>query len=108
MESDARKWRFTGGTEALARLGWRGDASGVRVARKSHSPNTPGDCAGGDGHPSLFEQDRQVTTLSHVMDKINRAFGKHSVRFGAVMGSEDTAPTRIAFTRIPEPNPAHD
>ena len=58
--------------------------------------------------PSLFEQDRQVTTLSHVMDKINRAFGKHSVRFGAVMGSEDTAPTRVAFTRIPDPNPAHD
>ena len=58
--------------------------------------------------PSLFEQDRQVTTLSHVMDKINRAFGKHSVRFGTVMGSEDTAPTRIAFTRIPDPNPAHD
>lgn len=58
--------------------------------------------------PSLFEQDRQVTTLSHVMDKINRAFGKHSVRFGTVMGSEDTAPTRVAFTRIPDPNPAHD
>ena len=49
-----------------------------------------------------------MTTLSHAMDKINREFGKHAVRFGTVMGSEDTAPTRIAFTHIPDPNPAHD
>jgi DNA polymerase-4 len=56
--------------------------------------------------PSLFEHDRQVTKLSHAMDAINRKFGKHAVRFGGVVGAEDTAPTRIAFNQIPQFNPA--
>jgi len=56
--------------------------------------------------PSLFEYDQQSTTLSHVMDKVNRTFGKHAIRFGTVFGSEATAPTRIAFNQIPEFNPA--
>lgn len=56
--------------------------------------------------PSLFESDRRSTEVSHVMDRINRAFGRHAIRFGAVFGSEDTAPTRVAFNRIPEFNPA--
>ena len=56
--------------------------------------------------PSLFPEERQVTDLSHAMDAINRKFGKHAVRFGGVVGSEDTAPTRIAFTQIPKFNPA--
>jgi DNA polymerase-4 len=56
--------------------------------------------------PSLFEFDRQVTDLSHAMDRVNRLFGKHTVRFGTVFGSEETAPTRIAFNRIPEFDPA--
>ena len=55
---------------------------------------------------SLFEFDRQVTELSHAMDRVNRTFGKHTVRFGTVCGSEETAPSRIAFNRIPEFNPA--
>ncbi len=56
--------------------------------------------------PSLFESDRQATDLSHAMDRVNRLFGKHTVRFGTVFGSEETAPTRIAFNRIPEFDPA--
>jgi len=56
--------------------------------------------------PSLFEFDRQVTDLSHAMDRVNRLFGKHTVRFGTVFGSEETAPTRIAFNQIPEFDPA--
>ena len=56
--------------------------------------------------PSLFEHDQQSTVLSHVMDKVNRTFGKHAIRFGTVIGSEDTAPSRIAFSQIPEFNPA--
>ena len=56
--------------------------------------------------PSLFEHDRQVTTLSHVMDQVNRTFGKQSIHFGTLIGSEDTAPTRIAFGEIPKFNPA--
>jgi len=56
--------------------------------------------------PSLFEFDRQVTDLSHAMDRVNRLFGKHTVRFGTAVGSEETAPTRIAFNQIPEFDPA--
>lgn len=56
--------------------------------------------------PSLFDHDRQVTKLSHAMDAINRKFGKHAVRFGGVIGAEDTAPVRIAFSQIPRFNPA--
>lgn len=56
--------------------------------------------------PSLLEQDRQVTTLSHVMDAINRKFGKHAVRFGGISGAEDSAPMRIPFSHVPKINPA--
>jgi DNA polymerase IV len=56
--------------------------------------------------PSLFEHDRQVTTLSHAMDAINRKFGKNAVRFGAIAGAEDSAPMRIPFSHVPKINPA--
>jgi DNA polymerase-4 len=56
--------------------------------------------------PSLFEFDRQVTELSRAMDRVNRLFGKHTVRFGTAFGSDATAPTRIAFNRIPQFDPA--
>ena len=56
--------------------------------------------------PSLFEDERHATTLSHVIDRVNKAFGKHTVRFGTMWGSEETAPTRIAFNHVPEFNPA--
>ncbi len=56
--------------------------------------------------PSLFESDRDLVNVSHTMDKINRQFGKNTIRFGTLCGSEDTAPTRIAFTQIPEFDPA--
>jgi DNA polymerase-4 len=55
---------------------------------------------------SLFAFDRQVTELSHAMDRVNRLFGRHTVRFGTMFGSEETAPTRIAFNRIPQFDPA--
>jgi DNA polymerase-4 len=58
--------------------------------------------------PSLFDHDRQVTALSHTMDAINRKFGKHAVRFGGIVGAEETAPVRIAFNQIPKLNPATD
>jgi len=45
--------------------------------------------------------------VSHVMDQVNRTFGKNSIHFGTLFGAEETAPTRISFTRIPEFNPAH-
>ncbi|QEL18684.1 DNA polymerase Y family protein [Limnoglobus roseus] len=56
--------------------------------------------------PSLFDVDHDLTEVSHTMDKINRQFGKNSIHFGTLCGSKDTAPTRIAFTQIPEFDPA--
>lgn len=56
--------------------------------------------------PSLFGADHDLTEISHTMDRINRQFGKNSIHFGTLCGSEDTAPTRIAFTQIPEFDPA--
>lgn len=56
--------------------------------------------------PSLFGADHDLTEVSHTMDKINRQFGKNTIHFGTLCGSEDTAPTRIAFTQIPEFDPA--
>ena len=63
---------------------------------------TPSRCA----TPSLFEQDRQLTKISHVMDQVNRKFGKNSIHFGTLFGAEDTAPVRVAFNSIPKFNPA--
>lgn len=56
--------------------------------------------------PSLFPEDWRNTELSHVMDGVNRAMGQNSIRFGTAFGSEETAPTRIAFSNIPEYDPA--
>ncbi len=56
--------------------------------------------------PSLFEQDRQLTALSHAMDRVNRKFGKNSIHFGTLFGAEDSAPVRVGFTNIPKFNPA--
>ncbi len=56
--------------------------------------------------PSLFEEDRRATDLSHAMDHANRMFGKQSVHFGSLCGSEDTAPIRIPFHAVPEFDPA--
>ena len=60
----------------------------------------------GAATPSLLEADRQVTTLSHAMDAINRKFGKNAVRFGAIAGAEESAPLRIPFNHVPKINPA--
>jgi DNA polymerase-4 len=56
--------------------------------------------------PSLFPDDHRETELSHTVDRINRAFGKNMAHFGTLQGMEETAPTRIAFSQIPEFNPA--
>ena len=52
--------------------------------------------------PSLFEDDRRAGVLSHAMDGVNREFGASVVYFGSMFGLRDAAPTRIAFTQIPD------
>jgi DNA polymerase-4 len=63
---------------------------------------TPSACA----TPSLFEFDGRLTKVSHVMDKVNRTFGKNSLHFGTLFGAEDSAPVRVSFTAVPKFNPA--
>lgn len=52
--------------------------------------------------PSLFEQERRRAELSHAMDSVNREFGANVVYFGGMYGMRDAAPTRVAFTQIPD------
>ncbi|MHB2026516.1 MAG: Y-family DNA polymerase [Elusimicrobiota bacterium] len=50
--------------------------------------------------PSLFE-DPYRNRLMKTLDDLNRKFGKDAVHYGAIHESEELAPLRIAFTRIP-------
>jgi DNA polymerase-4 len=52
--------------------------------------------------PSLFEEDRKADHLSHTMDEVNHEFGASVIHFGAMHGLKDAAPTRVAFTQIPD------
>ena len=52
--------------------------------------------------PSLFPFEQQMTTLSHAMDRVNKAFGPNSVYLGSMFGRTKNAPMRIAFTHIPD------
>lgn len=52
--------------------------------------------------PSLFPEERLQAELSHAMDDVNREFGASVVYFGSMFGLRDAAPTRIAFTQIPD------
>jgi DNA polymerase-4 len=52
--------------------------------------------------PSLFEADRKEAELSHAMDAVNAEFGGSVVHFGGMWGLKDAAPTRVAFTQIPD------
>ncbi len=52
--------------------------------------------------PSLFDEDRQGEDISHAMDTVNAEFGASVVYLGAMFGMRDAAPSRIAFTNIPD------
>jgi DNA polymerase-4 len=52
--------------------------------------------------PSLFDEDRRAEDLSHAMDEVNAEFGASVVYLGAMFGMRDAAPSRIAFTQIPD------
>jgi DNA polymerase-4 len=52
--------------------------------------------------PSLFPEERAQAELSHAMDDVNREFGASVVHFGGMFGRKNEAPTRIAFTQIPD------
>ncbi|MFN7903822.1 MAG: DNA polymerase [Pseudobdellovibrionaceae bacterium] len=50
---------------------------------------------------SFFENDKKERVFKTV-DEINKKFGKNAVHIGSLKNVLDTAPTRIAFSRIPE------
>ena len=52
--------------------------------------------------PSLFPEERAQADLSHAMDDVNREFGASVVHFGGMFGLRNEAPSRIAFTQIPD------
>jgi DNA polymerase-4 len=52
--------------------------------------------------PSLFEEDRKAAEVSKAMDEVNAEFGASVIHFGAMHGYESQAPTRIAWTQIPD------
>lgn len=51
--------------------------------------------------PSLFDNPKQQR-LSFVMDQINDKWGRDTAYYAAAQDARGEAPTRIAFTRIPE------
>jgi DNA polymerase-4 len=54
--------------------------------------------------PSLFDDHRNASALSGVLDSINRRYGNNKVYFGAMQTAlqADAAPMRIPFGQIPE------
>jgi DNA polymerase-4 len=50
---------------------------------------------------SLFE-DTKRQQLTKALDNINAKYGKYTIYFGGMAGVEMSAPTRIAFTSIPQ------
>jgi DNA polymerase-4 len=52
--------------------------------------------------PSLFADDHKAAALSRAIDAVNAEFGASVIHFGTMHGMKDQAPTRIAFTQIPD------
>ena len=52
--------------------------------------------------PHLPQLEVSRVALHFAMDGLNRRFGKNTVYFGGAQPALDSAPTRIAFTHIPE------
>jgi DNA polymerase-4 len=50
----------------------------------------------------LFLHNPRHEALCHVMDGLNKQYGKNTVTFGGALGALDYTPMRIAFTRIPD------
>ena len=49
--------------------------------------------------PSLFDDTRTRSELSHAMDKINHKFGKNSIYLASLEGTKNHAGEKIAFNK---------
>lgn len=56
--------------------------------------------------PSLFDHDRRLVDLCHIMDRLNRLFGPNTIFFGSMYAAQESAPLRIPFSSIPTADPA--
>lgn len=56
--------------------------------------------------PSLFDHDRRLVDLCHIMDRLNRVFGPNTIFFGGMYDAQDASPLRIPFSAIPTADPA--
>lgn len=54
-----------------------------------------------EGQQLSFFTDPRKENLSHVVDKLNAKFGRHTVAIGSQIDQKSAAPTRIAFSRVP-------
>ncbi|HMB94458.1 MAG TPA: hypothetical protein VKK61_00305 [Tepidisphaeraceae bacterium] len=50
----------------------------------------------------LFPQEQNRIRLSRAIDTLNERFGHHTIYFAAMHGALDSAPMRIAFSRVPD------
>jgi DNA polymerase-4 len=85
----------------------------LRVANELWSRKPPGKplkvgivlgdlCADKNTAGWLFDNDRQQHDLARAMDQVNQRFGTHAIYFGGMYDMQERAPTRIAFTQIPD------
>ncbi len=52
--------------------------------------------------PTLFSEENKSIALNYALDKLNTRYGKNTIYFGGAHAARDAAPTRIAFTHIPD------
>jgi len=52
----------------------------------------------------LFPEEQHRLQLARAMDGLNTRFGPHTVYFGGMHGAQDSAPMRISYTSIPDPD----
>lgn len=50
----------------------------------------------------LYAEQRNLDVLADCMDRLDHKYGQHSLFLGGMWGAQKTAPTRIAFTQIPD------
>jgi len=60
--------------------------------------------ADGDATLPLFPEEQHRVRLCHAMDRLNAKFGRHTVYPGSMHDVLDSAPMRISFTNIPDPD----
>ncbi len=50
----------------------------------------------------LWPRQGHLDDLAEAMDRVNARYGNHTLYFAGMHGADETAPTRISFTQIPE------